>query len=600
MVGNQRREPVAIPNPNLEPEYKIDNLVSYEGVDAYTCIVENQYISTHYGDDPNPFQPNVRFYKFTISQRSDVWLDVVNNGGKREYENLGIFLFDSSGSLIESSDTESYDESLYAQDLTPGKYYIGIDIVGPIVNTLFSLTSTFNPEPYLTNTENSTPQTYEDTVQQAYIAYYGRPADRDGLNFWIEELAKYDGDLSGIIMAFGTSEEFNTNYGGLSQSELVATIYQQMFNRSPEDEGLAYWVDMLESGEKSLQTITLDVLYGARGTDSSIIHNKLNVAKYFTSNLPTDGDYYIDWSAAGNMVHGVGGSSEDLETFYGLCDAFMDEARLHPLYPTVEDTSTHSELDIFIVSEKEYAETDDLDQAIATEFGDEYMLADWKDLEKYQAEQGGSSIEELLHETDSQSCFVSNDGDGFFTSSRHYIARDRESPVINFVRQQEYLEGDGDVSLVAVSDISTNVLAVRKDYSTIFPDVDSDNSDSNYFMGVVPSNLVGSYDLLSVWITLADGQSSHLDVEQRWDMNGSLSMDGSTITANIFGGLDDIIGYGTTSYSINDNVIFLPDEPATSAIYTTDDEFLYTNFYRISEQAPEIASVSMTWIYEGA
>ena len=43
-----------------------------------------------------------------------------------------------------------------------------------------------------------------NTIQSLYVAYYGRPADPAGLEFWANLLDQAEGDLSGIINAFGT------------------------------------------------------------------------------------------------------------------------------------------------------------------------------------------------------------------------------------------------------------------------------------------------------------------------------------------------------------------------------------------------------------
>jgi len=39
-------------------------------------------------------------------------------------------------------------------------------------------------------------------IQSLYVAYYGRPADPQGLEFWATLLDKSEGDLNGIINAF--------------------------------------------------------------------------------------------------------------------------------------------------------------------------------------------------------------------------------------------------------------------------------------------------------------------------------------------------------------------------------------------------------------
>ncbi|MEQ5801241.1 DUF4214 domain-containing protein [Halomonas sp. H10-9-1] len=53
------------------------------------------------------------------------------------------------------------------------------------------------------------------TVQTLYIAYYGRPADPKGLQFWADQLDQADGDLTAILEDFGNSSEFIDAFGEL-------------------------------------------------------------------------------------------------------------------------------------------------------------------------------------------------------------------------------------------------------------------------------------------------------------------------------------------------------------------------------------------------
>ena len=123
----------------------------------------------------------------------------------------------------------------------------------------------------------------ENTVTNAYIAYYGRAADPAGLAYWSERLEQEGGNLDSIIQAFGESQEFRERFSGLSTVQLISNIYQQLFNRDPDPAGLAYYRGELESGRKTLQTIALDVLYGTTGSDIAILANKFAVSQYFTT-----------------------------------------------------------------------------------------------------------------------------------------------------------------------------------------------------------------------------------------------------------------------------------------------------------------------------
>lgn len=126
---------------------------------------------------------------------------------------------------------------------------------------------------------------YVRRIQEAYVAYYGRCADPGGLDYWTQQLRSRNGDLGSIINAFGNSQEFLNQYGGLSYSQLIDTIYHQMFNRDPDPAGKEFYLRHLQNGTMTLATITLNVLDGATGTDRTIVNNKVRVALYATERI---------------------------------------------------------------------------------------------------------------------------------------------------------------------------------------------------------------------------------------------------------------------------------------------------------------------------
>lgn len=125
---------------------------------------------------------------------------------------------------------------------------------------------------------------YEDNIIGSYIAYYGRPADPDGLDFWSGKLEEA-GSLDIIIQAFGESQEFDRRFGSLSNTDLVKNMYIQLFGRTPELEGLNFYVEHLEYHTISLQSASLNILFGAQNKDAIIVNNRKNVAKYYISQL---------------------------------------------------------------------------------------------------------------------------------------------------------------------------------------------------------------------------------------------------------------------------------------------------------------------------
>lgn len=133
-----------------------------------------------------------------------------------------------------------------------------------------------------------------DKVNMMYVAYYGRPGDPAGVNFWADVVDVNGGLLSaGIIAAFGTSAEFTDRFGSLTNEELINNLYQQMFNRDADAEGMAFYLAQITAGTSSLGDIALDIANGAQGSDLTILNNKINVAGYYTAEVTATGAPYL-------------------------------------------------------------------------------------------------------------------------------------------------------------------------------------------------------------------------------------------------------------------------------------------------------------------
>jgi len=130
---------------------------------------------------------------------------------------------------------------------------------------------------------------YYPQVQKIYVAYYGRPADPAGLQYWSGQLAANGGNLTSIINAFGNSAESTALYAGASNSAKVTAIYQQLFNRAPDSAGLNFYTAELTAGRMTAASIALNVANGAQGTDATYLANKVTVGTAFTDALTLDG-----------------------------------------------------------------------------------------------------------------------------------------------------------------------------------------------------------------------------------------------------------------------------------------------------------------------
>ena len=64
-------------------------------------------------------------------------------------------------------------------------------------------------------------------VQQFYIGYYGRPADPVGLTYWQTQ------DEAAALKGFSESAEFTNQFTGLSTSQQVTKVYNNLLGRAP-------------------------------------------------------------------------------------------------------------------------------------------------------------------------------------------------------------------------------------------------------------------------------------------------------------------------------------------------------------------------------
>jgi hypothetical protein len=140
--------------------------------------------------------------------------------------------------------------------------------------------------------------TFYPLVQEIYVAYYGRPADPAGLQYWAGQLAANRGNLASIINAFGNSAESTALYAGATNAAKVTAIYQQLFNRAPDTPGLNYYTAELTAGRMTAASIALNVADGATGTDLTFLNNKITVAQAFTDALITDSAANLAYSGA--------------------------------------------------------------------------------------------------------------------------------------------------------------------------------------------------------------------------------------------------------------------------------------------------------------
>ena len=156
-------------------------------------------------------------------------------------------------------------------------------------------------------------------IQQIYIGYLGRAADKAGLDYWVEQITS-DALTLEQLRANITNEqqEYTDGYGKLSRSELVDQVYQTLFERAPDDAGKEYWVSG-DGKDVNADQLIKAFLDGASTDDQTILNNKTEVAEYYTAAAGTN----YDKTAATTTIGDVTADPATVTTAKGTVDTTL-------------------------------------------------------------------------------------------------------------------------------------------------------------------------------------------------------------------------------------------------------------------------------------
>lgn len=170
-----------------------------------------------------------------------------------------------------------------------------------------------------------------DSVQQVYVAFYGRPGDPDGLAYWAGRVGT--AGVASILDQFSGSPEASQLFAGMSNEGKITFIYRVLFNRDPDGPGLSYWASELSNGKRSLQEISFEILKGARNDDLAKIANKVAAAHYFSDqvaarSLKPDYSVQADIFLARNWLGTVNETDASLNSAKTNIDALLNRISL--------------------------------------------------------------------------------------------------------------------------------------------------------------------------------------------------------------------------------------------------------------------------------
>src|SRR5580692_3426640 len=129
-------------------------------------------------------------------------------------------------------------------------------------------------------------QTRTNQVETLYIADFNRAADGPGANYWNTTDTSQPIQIaqSFVVQPEAAALGITTDpTNATAVSAFVQEIYTNLFSRSADTAGLAYWQGQITTGAVSLGAATYEIANGAQGNDQTVLGFKIQAANFFTT-----------------------------------------------------------------------------------------------------------------------------------------------------------------------------------------------------------------------------------------------------------------------------------------------------------------------------
>ena len=108
------------------------------------------------------------------------------------------------------------------------------------------------------------------TLIELYIAFFNRTPDADGMSYWIDQVkaGKSIDSIADVFYSIGASDQFKALTGfsvTMSNEDFINTFYRNVLGRErgADEGGLEYWNGKLSSGSSTRSTLAQDILTAA-------------------------------------------------------------------------------------------------------------------------------------------------------------------------------------------------------------------------------------------------------------------------------------------------------------------------------------------------
>ena len=132
-------------------------------------------------------------------------------------------------------------------------------------------------------------------LQKLYLAYFGRPGDPSGINYWLSRSSQ-SLTLKEISNELSRQEEYSKYFVNDKSFEFkINKLYLNLFKRKADFDGLNYWSEMVTNQNYKISDVVYNLLYSKAKPypiqslqdkeDHDILKNKIFAAELFTKQI---------------------------------------------------------------------------------------------------------------------------------------------------------------------------------------------------------------------------------------------------------------------------------------------------------------------------
>jgi len=135
-------------------------------------------------------------------------------------------------------------------------------------------------------------------IAELYIGLLGRAADQSGFNYWIDAVDK--GYLTPERLRadiVNEQTEYISGIGSMDRTSQVSALYNNLFERRPDDAGLNYWVDG-DGSSVNVDQLVYALSEGASAEDRATLDKKIDLAVNYSESCKAAYDRYTAAEAA--------------------------------------------------------------------------------------------------------------------------------------------------------------------------------------------------------------------------------------------------------------------------------------------------------------